>query len=330
LNARRPFATAGPSITHLRCAAVDDEAFAKDVIDAVVRESGATGLRALHAKGTLCAATFTPTPAAASLSRAAHLTGGPRRAHVRFSNGSGVVGADYAPREGRGMALKIYLPDGMTTDVVAVTLPAFFVRTPEAFMEFVHARQADPATGEPDPDAVNKFIGEHPESLTALGVVFADPTDSYLTAAYNALHTYLFEDAAGHSTPIRYHLEPAGGVVTVPADEAAQRGPDHLQTDLAERLAARPVVFDLVVSIAGDGDPLDDPTAVWPEDRSRTVIGHVEITGIATDRERDGDVLVFDPTRITDGIALSDDPILRFRRAAYSESVLRRSGLRPG
>jgi catalase len=309
---------------------VDDEAFAKDVIDAVVSESGATGLRALHAKGTLCAATFTPTPDAAALSRAAHLTGGPRRAHVRFSNGSGVVGADYAPREGRGMALKVYLPDGATTDVVAVTLPAFFVRTPEAFMEFVQARRVDPATGEPDPGRVTAFVDAHPESLTALAMVFADPTDSYLTAAYNALHTYLFEDAAGKVTPVRYHLEPAGGVATVTTEDAAQRGPDHLQADLAERLASGPATFDLVVSAAGDGDVLDDPTAVWPEDRRRVVIGHVEITGIATDRERDGDVLVFDPTRVTDGIALSDDPILRFRRAAYAESVLRRSGLRPG
>jgi catalase len=309
---------------------VDDEAFARDVIDAVVSESGATGLRALHAKGTLCAATFSPTPDAAAMSRAAHLTGGPRRAHVRFSNGSGVIGADYAPREARGMALKVYLPDGGTTDVVAVTLPAFFVRTPEAFMEFVQARQVDPATGEPDPGRVTAFVDAHPEALTALGAVFADPTDSYLTAAYNALHTYLFEDTDGTVTPVRYHLEPAGGVATVPADEAAQRDPDHLQSDLAERLGSGPAVFDLVVSVAAEGDVLDDPTAVWPEDRRRIVIGHVEITGLATDRERDGDVLVFDPTRVTDGIGLSDDPILHFRRAAYSESVLRRSGLRPG
>ena len=57
------------------------------------------------------------------------------------------------------------------------------------------------------------------------------------------------------------------------------------------------------------------------------VVGHLEITGLAFDRERDGDVLVFDPTRVTDGIRLSNDPLLQFRREAYAESVLRRSGL---
>jgi catalase len=51
------------------------------------------------------------------------------------------------------------------------------------------------------------------------------------------------------------------------------------------------------------------------------------VTGLAHDREQGDDVLVFDPTRVTDGIELSDDPILRFRPHAYAESVLRRTGV---
>jgi catalase len=248
---------------------------------------------------------------------------------VRFSNGAGVVGADYAPREGRGMAVKMYLPDGNTSDVVAVSLPAFFVRTPEDFLEFVHARRPDPATGEPDPARIGAFVAEHPESLTALGAVLAaEPTDSYLSCTYNALHTYLFENADGIVTPGRYHLEPETGVTTISPDEAQRRDPDHLKNDLAARLAHEPAVFVLSVSIARDEDPLDDPTVAWPDDRERIVLGHVRITGLASDRERDGDVLVFDPTRVTDGIGLSNDPILHFRRAAYAESVWRRSGQR--
>ena len=49
------------------------------------------------------------------------------------------------------------------------------------------------------------------------------------------------------------------------------------------------------------------------------------LSGPDPERERDGDILVFDPTRVTDGIELSDDPILRFRPRAYSVSVARRS-----
>jgi catalase len=55
------------------------------------------------------------------------------------------------------------------------------------------------------------------------------------------------------------------------------------------------------------------------------VVGTFEITGLETGREKDGDVLVFDPTRVTDGIELSSDPVLNFRRDAYGESVARRT-----
>jgi catalase len=34
---------------------------------------------------------------------------------------------------------------------------------------------------------------------------------------------------------------------------------------------------------------------------------------------------VFDPTRVTDGIECSADPVLRYRPVAYSESVARRT-----
>jgi catalase len=53
--------------------------------------------------------------------------------------------------------------------------------------------------------------------------------------------------------------------------------------------------------------------------------GTLEITELEVQRETGDDVLVFDPTRITAGIELSDDPVLQFRRAVYSESVARRT-----
>jgi catalase len=67
-----------------------------------------------------------------------------------------------------------------------------------------------------------------------------------------------------------------------------------------------------------------DPTAQWPAERATVRLGELTITAIATDRERDGDVLVFDPTRVTPGVECSDDPILHARSAAYRVSVARR------
>jgi catalase len=266
------------------------------------------------------------------LSKAAHFGGDAVRAHVRFSNGSGNPNApDFEPREGRGMATKFYLDDGTTTDVVAINLPAFFVSTVDGFLDFCRARVPDPSTGEPDPAAIGAFLEQHPEALTAgAAVLAATPPESYLRCAYNSLHAYRFVDDAGDARYGRYRWEPEAGEASLSAEEAEARGPDYLQDDLAPRLADGPAAFTLSVQIAEDGDPVDDPTVPWPDERVRVTLGRLDITGLAHDREQGDDVLVFDPTRVTDGIELSDDPILRFRTHAYAESVLRRTGVARG
>ena len=300
---------------------------AVDAINAITGEH--PGHRAAHAKGTLCAATFMPAPDARDLSRAAHFRDGPVRAHVRFSNGSGDPAApDFEPREGRGMATKFYLPDGSTTDVVAITLPAFFVNTVDGFFDFCRARTPDPATGEPDPAAIGKFLEQHPEALTAgAAVLAAMPPESYLQCTYNSLHAYRFVDDSGARRYGRYRWEPEAGEASISVEDAEARGPDYLQDDLATRLAAGPAAFTLTVQVAEDGDPVDDPSIPFPDERPWVTLGRIDITGLAHDREQGGDVLVFDPTRVTDGIELSDDPILRFRTHAYAESVVRRTGV---
>ena len=308
----------------------NDEALAAQVVDAMNEVSGRhAGFRAAHAKGTLCAATFTASADARELTRAAHMQGAPVRAHVRFSNGGGnPTSSDLAP-EGRGMATKLYLDDGTTTDVVAVTLPVFLVRTPEDFLELMRARKPDPETGQPDIEKIGAFLAAHPETVPPVqAALSAPPPASYLRCTYNALHAFRFVNAAGEESFVRYTWEPEEGEATLSADEAAERGPDYLREELAERLEQAPAAFTLSVAVAEDDDLLDDPTAAWPAERRRVVLGRLELTGLAFDREHDGDVLVFDPTRVTDGIECSADPVLRFRSAAYAESVLRRSGVR--
>src|SRR5205085_537529 len=122
------------------------------------------GARAVHAKGTLCAAAFTPSSGAAAVCRVAPFQVGELRAHVRFSNGSGNPGGRDGAQDGRGMAVKLYLPEGGTTDVVGISRRQFFVRTPEDFLEFTRARKPDPETGQPDMERLGKFLGEHPEA----------------------------------------------------------------------------------------------------------------------------------------------------------------------
>ena len=283
------------------------------------------GHRAAHAKGVLCAATFTASPSAAAISRAVHFDGVPVRAHVRFSNGGGDPTVSDATRDARGIAVKLYLPDGSTTDVIGITLPVFFTRTPEDLMEFNIARRPDPDTGALDLAKVGAFLEQHPETVPAVTAAMTMPIPaSYARLAYHALHTFKFVAADGTVTPARYHFVPAEGEASITDDEAAALGASYLRDELESRLENGPAVFHLELERAAAGDPLDDPTALW-SDRERVRVGDLSITGLAFDRERDGDVLVFDPIRVTDGIELSDDPILHARSGAYRASVSRRT-----
>ena len=286
------------------------------------------GHRAAHAKGVLCAATFTPTPAAAGLSRAPHLAGPPVAAHVRFSNGSGDPNAPDTARDGRGMAVKFALPDGSTTDLVALSLPVFFARTPEELLEFNAARRPDPATGAPDVVKVGEYLGRHPEAIAAVTAAMTHVIPaSYASLTYHGIHSFAFSDADGTERFGRYHLVPDAGEHALADAEVAAAGPDYLRTELTARLARGPASFTLQVELAAAGDAVDDPTVAWPEGRDRIDLGRLVITGLAFDREHDGDVLVFDPTRLPDGIAPSNDAILLARSDAYRVSVTRRTAL---
>ena len=288
---------------------------AEEIVDAINEISGVhPGHRAAHAKGTLMTGTFTG--AGTDLTSAPHLQGEPVRVTVRFSNGGGDPGIpDYA-REGRGMAVKFYLPDGAKTDIVALTLPCFFVRTPEDFLEFTRARK-DPERLMPD------WLGAHPEALTAIQAALgADPPASYATCAYNSIHSFRWIDAEGGSRFVRYRWEPEAGEQTLSPEDAKGRGRDYLQQDL---LARGESAFRLKAIIATEEDAVDDPTVAWPEAREQVEVGRLVVEGPELERERDGDILVMDPTRVIDGIELSDDAILRFRGPAYSVSVERRT-----
>src|SRR4051794_38244998 len=93
---------------------------AVDVINA--RYGRHPGSRALHAKGTLCSGTFTPTAAGARLTRAALMHSGPVEATIRVSNGSGdPEDPDWAP-DVRGLAVKLHAPGG-EFDISAQTVP---------------------------------------------------------------------------------------------------------------------------------------------------------------------------------------------------------------
>ncbi len=294
-----------------------------------IRETGGgqPGNRALHAKGKLYRGTFTATPEAAALSRAAHLSGATVPALVRFSSGSGNPRQpDNAPGV-RGLAVKLTLPDGSTTDVSTQTAKLFPASTPDGFVSLLRASRPGPTA----PLRLIGYIATHPRFLTSLPVVKEanKVPASYGTIAYHGLHAFRWIAADGSARFVRYHLQPAAGEDILPPDVAKARSADFLVQELDERLASQPVRFEYQVQIGAHGDSTVDPSKPWRSEQTVTV-GTLEITGVDTEREHGGDIVVFDPMRVTDGIEPSDDPVLRFRTLVYSASVKLRTGVERG
>lgn len=298
-------------------------------IEAIRGAGGAQpGCRALHAKGALYRGTFTASPDAVMLSHAKHLDGSTVPALVRFSNGSG----NPKQRDGlpgvRGMAVKFTLPDGSTTDVSAQTARLFVSSTPDGFIDLLKAMRPGLTT----PLRMARYLLTHPGFFGALPIL-RDANRvpaSYATIEYHGLHAFRWVAADDSARFVRYHLVPAAAAENyLSGATALSKDPDFLTEELNERLEGGPVRFDFRVQVAGPTDSTVDPSAAWQSTQIVTV-GSLEITGRDTEREHDGDIVVFDPMRVTDGIEPSDDPVLRFRTLAYSASVKLRTGVDRG
>lgn len=297
-----------------------------EAVDAIERVSGTyAGYRRVHARGLCFEATFTPTGQAAQLTTAAHLRDAPTLATVRFSNSNTNPTVPDGVRAGRGMAVRFHLPEDTSTDLVSVNIPVFFAATPAKFLDLLSALERDAATGVPDPAKVQAYVAANPTAGLGLQEVQRMPVPvSYATARYWAIHAFTWVNANGDRRSVRYRWEPDAGLQELPAADAATSSPEYLTYELPKRLTEGPAGFTLHVQLGEDGDPTDDPTRPWPADRTEIVAGRLEVTAPVTDQDHWA-AQVYDPTRLTDGIELSDDPVLAFRSGAYGVSYDRRS-----
>lgn len=273
------------------------------------------GHRTLHARGTFYEGTFTASPEAGELCRASAFSGATVPVLVRWSNAAGSPRIPDAAQDVRGMAVKIR-SDAGDTDLLGQTAPRFPVRTPEEFVSMTEAT-ARPAT-------FPLWALRHPHSIGALlanlRAQSIAPPFSYAEKAYYPIHAYRWVSTDDARHWVRYELRPQPGRRPTGTFD----GFDRLRQEIVARLAEGPVRYDVRVTLAAAGDDPHDPMSVWKGDRVIDA-GVLEVTAPVDDPEENGGPVVFDPSRVADGIELSDDPILRYRPAAYSESVARRT-----
>jgi catalase len=284
------------------------------------------GFRPVHAKGLVCSGTFRGSASARAVSRAPHLQGQAVPTVMRFSNSSGNPDVHDGIANARALAVKFQLPESKNADILALHIEGFPARTPEEFLAFLRAQLPDPATGKPAPDAVPRFLESHPATRAFIERLMKKPVPvSYGQACYYAEHAFRFTAADGSSRFGRYRWMPEAGEAYLSADDASKRNANFLRQELESRLRNGPVAFRLLLQLAGESDPTDDVTFLWPADRPLVELGRLEITGISPTSAADERRLVFDPTNLTDGIELSADPIPLARSTAYSISYEQRS-----
>jgi catalase len=272
------------------------------------------GFRAAHAKGALVTGTFTPTPAAAGLSKAPHFHNASTPVTARFSSSTGIPQLpDSAPDgEPRGLALRFELGPRKHTDIIAHSTNAFPVRTGEEFLEFFQAVAAAQAGGPPIMD----FIAARPAVARFATTPKPMPT-SLATEAYFALVAVKFISASGAERYGRYDIVPVAGVSHVTDEERQSRSVNYLYDEIRERISKAPVQLQVWVQLANDGDVTDDVTVAWPEDRERVLLGTVSLDGIVTDNEQQAKKIIFDPTPRVEGIEPSGDPLFQIRDTVY-------------
>ena len=275
------------------------------------------GYRAVHALGRIYRGTFTASGDGAALTRAVHFQPGATvTATARFSSSGGDPEAPLTPIA--AIAVKFYLDDGTVTDLIALNLPLFPLSTPDDYLGLFKAR-VDPTTKAAFFAARPKVAADIQGILTTI-----QAPKSLAETAYNAIHAFWFENAAGQRRAGRYHWVPEAGQSGQPVADLQALPHDALFTELEGRLAQGPVRFALHLSLAEDGDDLTDPSTAWPPTRERVQLGQLALERRTSLEEIGDPIMLHDPTRTTDGIDVTDDPVLNVRRGAYEVSAAQR------
>jgi catalase len=282
------------------------------------------GFRPAHAKGIMLNGSFTPSPEAATLSRAPHFNNPSTPTTIRFANSTGIpVIPDNDPNaDPRGCAIRFHLGDRVHTDIVSHSTNAFPARNGEDFLGLLTAISTTDMThlaGSP----LEQYLGTHPAALTFVQAPKPAPS-SFARESYFGLTAMRFINKDGVARYGRYRIVPEAGNDHLDPAAVTAKGPNYLFEEIEHRVANEPVRFRVVVQLAEEGDTVDDVTVHWPAGRKLLDVGRLSFTEPVLDQAHEQKWTIFDPIPRVDGIEPSDDPLLELRAAVYLLSGRRR------
>lgn len=284
------------------------------------------GFRRAHARGVCAEGRFQANGAGQPVSKASLFAAGrPLPVVARFSIAGGDPDASDKRREFRSLALAIPLADDEEFRSAMNHAPVFSVNRPQHFLDLQLSRVPDPATGKPDPAKVKAFDDAHPDSRPLRDWLATQPLPkSFRHAAFFSAHAFKLTARDGTVRHAKWEFQPDAGVVGISADDLAGRSDDFLFADLRADAARMPLRWRMVLVIGEEGDPLTDPTVLWPENRRRITVGTLTIDRVDAGNGGACRDITFDPLVLPAGIDATEDPILLARSAPYAVSLARR------
>ena len=285
------------------------------------------GFRRNHAKGVCVTGWFDSNGQAVPLSKAAVFRPGRVPVVGRFALAGGMPFQMDEPTTVRSMALRFLPPGSEEWRTGMNNIPVLAVNSARGFYEQLLASAPDPATGRADPAKMKAFLTDHPETVRAMAIIMKRSVSSgFADATFNSLDAFRFVNAAGVSVPVRWATEPLQPFVAESAAEAASGDKNYLFDDLIAGVHQHPLQWRLVVTIGQPGDPTDDATLPWPDDRRKVDAGTVTIDQVSSEATGLCTAVNYDPMVLPAGIEPSDDPLLSARSAAYARSFTLRAG----
>jgi catalase len=294
-----------------------------DMVNTLNSVFGDHHARAIHAKGIVLEGTFTPDPAAKSVTKAIHLQNKTLPVVVRFSNFAGIpdIPDNHPLASPRGIAIKFKMAENRSTDIVAHSFNGFPTADTDQFRELL---QALAASG-PDaakPTKLDTYLDSHPIAKNFLTSSKPAPV-SYGTLPYYGVNTFRFVNADGKITYGRYRIVPVATAAYLTDEQTAKAAPGYLGDEIRQHVQREPIKFKLLLQIAEKGDKIEDPSIAWPESRRTVALGTLAITSIAADDDAKQKSLVFMPNNLVDGIEV-EDQMVNARAGAYAVSFGRR------
>ncbi|KAF9493647.1 heat-induced catalase [Pleurotus eryngii] len=260
------------------------------------------------------------------------------RLTARFSTVGGESGSADTARDPRGFALKLRTEEG-NWDWVFNNTPIFFIRDPAKFPHFIHTQKRDPQTHLKDADMFWDYLGQNPESIHQMMILFSDrgtPDGVHQMHGYSG-HTFKWLKDDGSFTYVQVHCRADSGFKTLDGETAHRLtadNPDYSTEKLFRTIEAGnfpswTVYIQTMTPEQAENFRYNilDLTKVWPhKDYPLRPIGRFVLDENPKNYFAEIEQAAFSPSHLVPYIEPSADPVLQSRLFSYPDTHRHRLG----